>query len=58
MLRVFFFAADLIAEFYNENPRRVMDAVNPIFIETSNDLFQAVIDQVLGNLPASEWIPE
>lgn len=35
-----------------------MDAVNPIFIETANDLFRAVMDQVLATLPAIEWLPE
>ncbi|XP_060517814.1 uncharacterized protein LOC132696795 [Cylas formicarius] len=49
--------ADLISSFFNENPRRVMDAVNPIFVETSNELFRVVADQILANLPASEWLP-
>ncbi|XP_019867007.2 uncharacterized protein LOC109595997 [Aethina tumida] len=52
------FGADLIANFYNENPRRVMDAVNPIFVESSNELFRVVMDQILATLPASEWVPE
>ncbi|KAJ8920773.1 hypothetical protein NQ315_004914, partial [Exocentrus adspersus] len=49
--------ADLITFFFNENPRRVMDAVNPIFIDSTNDLIRAVSDQILSTLPASEWLP-
>nr|AEE61979.1 unknown [Dendroctonus ponderosae] len=51
------FGADLIANFFNEDPRRVLDTVNPIFIETSNQLFTVVADQILANLKASEWLP-
>ncbi|CAH1163964.1 unnamed protein product [Phaedon cochleariae] len=51
------YAADLISDFFNENPRRVLDAVNPIFIEYANELFAAVADQTLAALPASEWLP-
>ncbi|KAH1024379.1 hypothetical protein HUJ05_003870 [Dendroctonus ponderosae] len=48
------FGADLIANFFNEDPRRVLDTVNPIFIETSNQLFTVVADQILANLKASD----
>ncbi|KAG5895536.1 hypothetical protein JTB14_010680 [Gonioctena quinquepunctata] len=51
------FAANLITDFFNENPRRVLDAVNPIFIEYTKDLFIEMSDQILATLPASEWIP-
>ncbi|CAH0558259.1 unnamed protein product [Brassicogethes aeneus] len=52
------FGANLISDFYNENPRRVMDAVNPIFVESSNELFRVVMDQILATIPAKEWLPE
>ncbi|KAJ3633805.1 hypothetical protein MTP99_010730 [Tenebrio molitor] len=52
------FAADLIANFYNENPRAVMDAINPIFVETATELYRVVLDQVLAAIPAKEWLPE
>jgi hypothetical protein len=51
-------AADLIANFYNENPRAVMDAINPIFVETATELYRVVLDQVLAAIPAKEWLPE
>ncbi|XP_030766708.1 uncharacterized protein LOC115890577 [Sitophilus oryzae] len=49
--------ADIITNFFNENPRRVMDAIHPIFIETTNELFRVVADQILANLKVSEWAP-
>ncbi|KAJ3654888.1 hypothetical protein Zmor_014041 [Zophobas morio] len=52
------FGADLIANFYNDNPRRVMDAINPIFVETATELYRVVLDQVLSAVPAKEWLPE
>ncbi|RZC39115.1 circadian clock-controlled protein [Asbolus verrucosus] len=52
------FGADLIANFFNENPRRVMDAINPIFVETATDLYRVVLDQILASVPAKEWLPE
>ncbi|XP_044268728.1 uncharacterized protein LOC123013922 [Tribolium madens] len=52
------FGADLIANFYNENPRRVMDAVNPIFVETATDLYRVILNQVLATIPAKELLPE
>ncbi|XP_066141332.1 uncharacterized protein [Euwallacea fornicatus] len=51
------FAADIISNFFNENPQRVLEAVNPIFVETSNEVFRVVADQILANLKASEWLP-
>ncbi|KAK9888493.1 hypothetical protein WA026_000744 [Henosepilachna vigintioctopunctata] len=48
------FGADLISNFFNENPRVVFDAVNPIFVEFSADLFKAVGNQILAKLPAKE----
>nr|XP_023014639.1 circadian clock-controlled protein-like [Leptinotarsa decemlineata] len=51
------YAADLITEFFNENPRRVLDAVNPIFIEWTKDFFIEMSDEILATLPASEWLP-
>lgn len=52
------FGADLITNFYNENPRRVMDAVNPIFVETAAELYRVIADQILAHVPAQEWLPE
>ncbi|XP_050309980.1 uncharacterized protein LOC126745968 [Anthonomus grandis grandis] len=52
------FGADIISNFFNENPRRVMDTVNPIFVETSNELFRVVADQILANMKVSEWLPK
>ncbi|XP_076270148.1 uncharacterized protein LOC143202472 [Rhynchophorus ferrugineus] len=49
--------ADIISNFFNENPRRTMDAINPIFVETYNELFRVIADQILVNLKASEWLP-
>ncbi|CAG9768274.1 unnamed protein product [Ceutorhynchus assimilis] len=51
------FGADMISDFFNENPRQVMDTINPIFIDTSNELFRVVADQILANLKVSEWLP-
>lgn len=51
------FGADLISNFFNENPRRVMDAVNPIFSETTNELFRVIADQLLANMKVSEYLP-
>ncbi|XP_066247841.1 uncharacterized protein [Euwallacea similis] len=51
------FAADIISNFFNENPQRVLEAVNPIFVETFNELFKVVADQILANMKASEWLP-
>lgn len=52
------FLADLITNFFNENPRRFMDVINPIFVEASTDLFRVVIDQALASVPAKELLPE
>lgn len=54
----FQYAADLITDFFNENPRRVLDAVNPIFIDFSDSFMRKEFDKVLAKLPASEWLPE
>lgn len=35
-----------------------MDAINPIFVEASTDLFRVLIDQALGSVPAKELLPE
>ncbi|KAK9721659.1 hemolymph juvenile hormone binding protein (JHBP) [Popillia japonica] len=52
------FAADTIANFYNENPRLVMDAINPIYVEYARDFFQEEINKGLYNIPAKELLPE
>ncbi|GJQ84874.1 hypothetical protein Trydic_g492 [Trypoxylus dichotomus] len=52
------FAADIIANFYNENPRLVMDAINPIYVEYARDFFQDEINKGLYNIPAKELLPE
>ncbi|KAL3282191.1 hypothetical protein HHI36_005385 [Cryptolaemus montrouzieri] len=52
------FAADLISNFFNENPRAVFDAVNPIFVEFTADLFKAMANQILANIPVKELFKE
>lgn len=58
MRHLFDVSADLISDFFNENPRRFMDVINPIFVESATDLFRVVIDQALAAVPASEFLPE
>ncbi|KAF5285656.1 hypothetical protein FQR65_LT13086 [Abscondita terminalis] len=41
------FAADLISNFYNENPRRTMDALNPLYVETAASFFRQFIEYEL-----------
>ncbi|XP_017780270.1 PREDICTED: uncharacterized protein LOC108565358 [Nicrophorus vespilloides] len=52
------FSADLITNFYNENPRLVMDAINPIFNDYSNKVIRQEIDNYLAKVPADEFLPE
>ncbi|KAF5299973.1 hypothetical protein FQA39_LY11346 [Lamprigera yunnana] len=52
------FGADLIANFYNDNPRRTMDAINPLYVETLTDFFKIIIEQGLAKVPAAELLPE
>ncbi|XP_044752569.1 uncharacterized protein LOC123312284 [Coccinella septempunctata] len=48
------FGADLIANAFNADPRAILDAVNPIFVEFAADLFKAVGNQVLARVPATK----
>lgn len=50
--------ADLITNFFNENPRRTLDAVNPFYIETSKDFYSAILKDGLSKVPANELLPE
>jgi len=52
------FSADLIANFYNENPRLVMDAINPIYTDYSSKVIAQEIDNLLARIPAKELLPE
>ncbi|XP_022919099.1 circadian clock-controlled protein daywake-like [Onthophagus taurus] len=52
------FAADLIANFYNENPRLVMDAINPIYVQYTADFFRNEFNKGLINIPAKDLLPE
>ncbi|KAL1490581.1 hypothetical protein ABEB36_013251 [Hypothenemus hampei] len=52
------FGADMISNFFNQNPRVVLDTVNPIFVESANQLFKVVANQILANLSVSEWFGE
>ncbi|KAK4879327.1 hypothetical protein RN001_007473 [Aquatica leii] len=52
------FAADLIANFYNDNPRRTMDALNPLYVETATNFLKEIIEQGLAKVPAEEFLPE
>uniref|UniRef100_A0A6P7G0V0 Uncharacterized protein LOC114334786 n=1 Tax=Diabrotica virgifera virgifera TaxID=50390 RepID=A0A6P7G0V0_DIAVI len=54
----FQYAADIITDFYNENPRRVMDAINPIFIQYSKAFARQEMDKILSKLPAAAWLPK
>ncbi|CAG9834880.1 unnamed protein product [Diabrotica balteata] len=54
----FQYAADIITDFYNENPRRVMDAINPIFVQYAKAFARQEMDQVLSKLPAAAWLPK
>ncbi|KAK5645848.1 hypothetical protein RI129_004312 [Pyrocoelia pectoralis] len=52
------FAVDIISNFYNENPRRTMDLINPLYVETATDFFKTIIEKGLARIPAEELLPE
>ncbi|XP_025834588.1 uncharacterized protein LOC108734132 [Agrilus planipennis] len=51
------FAADLITTFFNENPRRVLDAINPIYVESAAQFYGQMFNSILSTIPASELLP-
>ncbi|XP_056647763.1 uncharacterized protein LOC130452479 [Diorhabda sublineata] len=52
------YAADLISNFFNENPRQVLDAINPLFIQYAEVYARKEMDRILATVPASAWLPE
>lgn len=53
-----YFPADLINNFYNENPRLVMDAINQIYVEYTQKFFRSEFNKALSGIPARELLPE
>lgn len=54
----FQFVADLITNFFNENPKRILDAIHPIYEESVTHYYGGLAEQVLRTIPAQEIIPE
>ncbi|KAB0794287.1 hypothetical protein PPYR_11126 [Photinus pyralis] len=52
------FAVDIISNFYNENPRRTMDLVNPLYVETLTNFFKVVVEKGLAATPAEDLLPQ
>lgn len=51
-------SADLIGNFYNENRRLVLDAVNPIYVSSAAEYFAGMLNKVLSKVPAKEFVAE
>ncbi|XP_031343974.1 uncharacterized protein LOC116171337 [Photinus pyralis] len=54
----FQYALDLIADIFNENPRRLLDAFHPVYEEMVTYFFGLLGEQVLSTIPAQEILPE
>lgn len=54
----FQFALDLIADVFNENPKRLLDAFHPIYEELVTYFYGLLGEQVLSTIPSQEILPE
>ncbi|KAK4875971.1 hypothetical protein RN001_012393 [Aquatica leii] len=50
--------ADLITNVFNENPKRLIDAVQPIYAESVGYFYGGLAEEVLRRVPANEIVPE